>query len=156
MILHRAEPDQFAQSFGQPQRPHVHPRQWSPALQHPATTFTHACPVAFWRGVGLKERKWRRSMDILNLIIQLVSGAVGGNVAGNLSRNIDLGPLGNTVTGALGGGLGGYVLTGLLGLAAVRAGGLDIGTFISACLTGGVSGGVLTAILGLLRAQLPR
>lgn len=95
-------------------------------------------------------------MDILNLVIQLLSGAAGGNIAGNLSRTIDLGPLGNTITGAVGGGLGGYTLTGLLGLAAVRAGGLDIGTFISACLTGGVSGGILTAILGLIRARFAR
>jgi hypothetical protein len=54
------------------------------------------------------------------------------------------------------GAVGGYLLAGLLGLAAVRAGALDIGTFISAVLTGGVSGGVLTAILGLLRARFAR
>jgi hypothetical protein len=47
----------------------------------------------------------------------LLSGADGGNVAGNLSRNIDMGPLANTITGALGGGVGGYILTGLPGLA---------------------------------------
>jgi hypothetical protein len=95
-------------------------------------------------------------MDILNLVIQLLSGAAGGNIAGNLSRNIDLGPIGNTLTGAVGGSVDGYLLSGLLGLAAVRAGGLEIGTFISAVLTGGVSGGILTAILGLIRARLAR
>jgi hypothetical protein len=95
-------------------------------------------------------------MDILHLIVQLLSGAAGGNIAGNLSRSIDLGPVGNTLAGALGGSVGGYLLTGLLGLAVVRGGGLDIGTFVSACLTGGVSGGLLTAVLGLIRTRFAR
>lgn len=93
-------------------------------------------------------------MEILHLIIQLLAGAAGGNMAGNPRGTRDMGPA--AITGAVGGGVGGYILTGLLGLAAVRAGGLDLGTFISACLTGGVSGGILTAILGLIRARFAR
>ena len=41
---------------------------------------------------------------LINLIIQIISGAVGGNVAAGAAKNIDLGTLGNTIAGAIGGG----------------------------------------------------
>ncbi len=46
-------------------------------------------------------------MNIIALIIQLLSGAAGGNLAGKLIKKIDLGTLGNSIAGILGGGLGG-------------------------------------------------
>ena len=49
------------------------------------------------------------SAMLINLIIQVVGGAIGGNIAG-ASRNINLGGLGNTVSGAIGGGLGGQII----------------------------------------------
>ena len=80
-------------------------------------------------------------MDITSLIIQLISGAVGGNAA-NSAKDTGLGPLGNTIAGALGGGVGGQILNAVLGLGGTAAAsGLDIGTIISAFATGGVSGG---------------
>jgi len=57
--------------------------------------------------------------EYLPLIIQLVSGAVGGNVAGKLMKNLSLGTLWNSVSGILGGGLGGW----LLGMIGIDAGG---------------------------------
>ena len=42
---------------------------------------------------------------LINLIIQIISGAVGGNVAAGAAKNIDLGTLGNTLAGAIGGGV---------------------------------------------------
>jgi hypothetical protein len=97
-------------------------------------------------------------MDIINLLIQLLSGAVGGNVAGNLSREGGLGPPGNTLAGAVGGGIGGQILSALLGLATARtaAGGLDIAGFVSQLLVGGLSGGILTAIVNMIRAATTR
>ena len=44
-------------------------------------------------------------MDLTALIIQLVAGALGGNAAGNVSKELSLGPLGNSVAGAVGGGV---------------------------------------------------
>jgi hypothetical protein len=44
---------------------------------------------------------------LINLIIQIVSGAVGGNVVAGAAKNVDLGTLGNTIAGAIGGGVGG-------------------------------------------------
>ena len=43
---------------------------------------------------------------LINLLIQIVSGAIGGNVAAGAAKNIDLGTLGNTLAGAIGGGAG--------------------------------------------------
>jgi uncharacterized membrane protein YeaQ/YmgE (transglycosylase-associated protein family) len=92
--------------------------------------------------------------DIINLLIQLLSGAVGGNIAGGLSRTGGMGAPANTLAGVVGGGIGGQILTALLGLATARtaAGGLDIQGFVSQLLAGGISGGVLTGILNLIRA----
>jgi hypothetical protein len=98
------------------------------------------------------------SWDIINLLIQLLSGAVGGNVAGSLSERGGMGAPGNTLAGALGGGIGGQILAALLGLASARTagGGLDIPGFVSQLLAGGLSGGVLTAILNMIRAASTR
>jgi hypothetical protein len=65
------------------------------------------------------------------------AGALGGNATGNFSKNINLGPLGNTITGALGGGIGGQILNAILGLGGTAAAsGLDIGSIVSAFATG--------------------
>jgi hypothetical protein len=47
------------------------------------------------------------SETLINLIIQLVAGALGGNGAGNALKDLNLGPLGNTIAGAIGGVAGG-------------------------------------------------
>src|SRR5262245_8883555 len=47
------------------------------------------------------------AMNIVALIIQLISGAAGGNLVGALLKKLDLGTLGNSIAGILGGGLGG-------------------------------------------------
>ena len=47
------------------------------------------------------------SGTIINLIIQLIGGAIGGNGIGAAMKNVNLGPAGNTIAGALGGAAGG-------------------------------------------------
>ena len=37
------------------------------------------------------------------LIIQLISGAVGGNIAGAILKQFNLGPIGNSIAGLIGG-----------------------------------------------------
>jgi hypothetical protein len=58
-------------------------------------------------------------VDIMTLVIQAVSGLVGGNVAGQVNKANSLGPMVNSVLGAIGGVGGGQLLggalTGLLG-----------------------------------------
>ena len=51
---------------------------------------------------------------LLNLVIQLVAGAVGGNAAGAILKQFNLGPLGNSIAGIIGGGLGGQLLNMIL------------------------------------------
>jgi len=53
-------------------------------------------------------------MDLTNLLIQALSGAVGGNLGGLLNKAKSLGPLLNSVLGAVGGVGGGQVLGGPL------------------------------------------
>jgi uncharacterized membrane protein YeaQ/YmgE (transglycosylase-associated protein family) len=42
-------------------------------------------------------------MDLTAVLVQLISGAVGGNVAGLANKAKTLGPIVNTILGALGG-----------------------------------------------------
>jgi uncharacterized membrane protein YeaQ/YmgE (transglycosylase-associated protein family) len=80
------------------------------------------------------------NMDIVSLIVQLISGALGGNVAGALLKQFSLGPVGNSIVGIIGGGLGGQLL-GMVGagdVAAAGGAGLDIGSIMSNVAGGGV------------------
>jgi hypothetical protein len=49
-------------------------------------------------------------MDLTSLIIQLLAGVAGGNAAGRGIQNVDLGPVGNSIAGAIGGVGGGQLL----------------------------------------------
>lgn len=94
-------------------------------------------------------------MNLTSLIIQLISGAIGGNAVGAYSKDMSLGPLGNTIAGALGGGVGGQILSSVLGLGgAAAASGLDIGTIVSGFLTGGVSGGITALVIGFIKSKM--
>lgn len=96
-------------------------------------------------------------MDIVNLIISLVSGVVGGNVAGAAMPEKNLGALGNTIAGLIGGGAGSFILKALGIVAAASAapeggaGALDLSSILANIGISGVSGGVLTAIIALIK-----
>lgn len=92
--------------------------------------------------------------SLLPIIIQLVSGAIGGNVAGKTLKNLDLGTLGNSLAGIVGGGIGGQILTAVLGMSS--RGGLDIGSIITQVVGGGVGGGVLLAIVGVVKGMIKK
>lgn len=91
-------------------------------------------------------------MDITSLLIQLAAGAVGGNAAGAALKEKSLGTLGNTISGILGGGIGGQILSAVLGGGAAAAGsGLDIGAIIQQFAGGGIGGAVLMIVVGLIK-----
>ncbi len=94
------------------------------------------------------------SATLINLIIQLIAGAVGGNAAGATMKNVDLGALGNTIAGAIGGAGGGTLLTALLPMLQGTAGNVDIGAMVGQAVGGGVAGAVLTAIAGLVKNMM--
>ncbi|MBN9507685.1 MAG: hypothetical protein J0I21_01070 [Alphaproteobacteria bacterium] len=99
---------------------------------------------------------------IVGLIIQLISGAVGGNIAGALLKQFNLGTIGNTIAGLIGGAglaqiVGAFVTGGEMpaaGAPDAAAGGLDIGAIISQIIAGGAGGGVLMVIVGAIRQAL--
>ncbi len=92
---------------------------------------------------------------MLPLIIQLISGAVGGNVAGAVMKDQNLGTLGNSIAGIVGGGIGGQIL-GMIVPALAGGGGLDIGSIIGSIASGGVGGGVLLAIVGIVKSMMAK
>lgn len=95
-------------------------------------------------------------MDFVALLIQLVAGATGGNIAGSLLRRMSLGPIGNTIAGMVGGGIGNVMLNGVLGPGQVAAlAVLDPGAVIGEIAAAGVGGGVMMVLVGLLRQALP-
>ena len=93
---------------------------------------------------------------IVGLIIQLISGAVGGNIAGAALKQYDLGTLGNSIAGVIGGGVGAQIIGGLLGGGgeAAGAGGLDIGSIVGQIASGGVGGAILLVIVGLIKRAM--
>ena len=40
---------------------------------------------------------------LVPILVQLIGGGVGGNVIGNVIKQLNLGPVGNTIAGAIGG-----------------------------------------------------
>src|SRR5262249_50948766 len=96
---------------------------------------------------------------IIGLIVQLISGAVGGNVAGIALKQYDLGTIGNSIAGIIGGGIGAQIIGALVGGggdtgALAGSGGLDIGTLIAQIASGGGGGGVLMVIIGLVKQAM--
>lgn len=92
--------------------------------------------------------------SLLPIIIQLVSGAVGGNLAGKTFKNLDLGTLGNSLAGIVGGGLGGQILGAVLGMSG--GGGMDIGSILTQIVGGGVGGGVLLAVVNVVKGMMKK
>jgi len=104
-------------------------------------------------------------MDVVNLIISLISGLVGGNIAGSAMQDKSLGALGNSISGLIGGGTGGYILK-LLGLftsavttsavtgqpTPVDASHLDLTTILANIGGSGVGGAILTAIVAWIKS----
>lgn len=81
-------------------------------------------------------------MDLTAVLVQLISGAVGGNVAGLANKARSLGPLINTILGALG-GLGGGQLAGQAMGGGTAA---EVGT-------SAVVGALLPLIVGMLKKK---
>ena len=87
------------------------------------------------------------------ILINLIAGALGGVGAGKSSPNFDLGTVGNIVSGLVGGGVLGQIVTSLLPsiMAAAQSGDLSIGGIVSQAIAGGAGGAILTALVGALK-----
>jgi uncharacterized membrane protein YeaQ/YmgE (transglycosylase-associated protein family) len=99
---------------------------------------------------------------IVGVIISLVSGAVGGNIAGGVLDEHSLGPIGNSIAGIVGGGLGGQLLSALGGTRgagshrSAPAGGFDVGRLVGQVAGGGVGGAIVMIIVGLIKQAVVR
>ena len=84
------------------------------------------------------------------ILINLVAGALGGVGAGKSSPTFDLGTVGNIVSGLVGGGLLGQVVTLLLPsvVAAAESGNMSVSGIVSQAVAGGA---ILTAIIGAIK-----
>ena len=87
------------------------------------------------------------------ILINLVAGALGGVGAGKASPQFDLGMIGNIVSGLVGGGILGQIVTLILPsvVAAAQTGNLSPGGIISQAIAGGAGGAILTAIIGAIK-----
>jgi hypothetical protein len=92
-------------------------------------------------------------MFMEQILINLVAGALGGNAAGKSSPTFDLGTLGNTIAGLVGGGVLGQIITLIWPAvsASLQGGNLDVGSIITQVIGGGAGGAVLTAIIGAIK-----
>src|SRR5262245_33033880 len=97
-------------------------------------------------------------MNIISLLISLASGAAGGNIMGTLLKKMSLGPVGNSIAGILGGGLGATILNslGVGGGGAGGGGGTDLASIISSICGGGVGGGVVMAVVAAIKNAMAK
>jgi len=91
------------------------------------------------------------SATLMNLIIQIIGGAIGGNGAGASLKNLTLGPIGNTIAGAIGGGVGGQLLQLAIPILSGAGGHMDPAAMAGQLVGGGVAGGILTAVVGAVK-----
>ena len=87
------------------------------------------------------------------ILINLITGALGGVGAGKASPTFDLGTIGNIISGLVGGGVLGQIVTLALPsvVAAAQSGNLSIGGIVSQVIAGGAGGAILTAIIGAIK-----
>lgn len=88
--------------------------------------------------------------SLIGPLIGLATGALGGNIAGK-AMNSNMGTMGRSITGILGGGGLAFLaphIPGLGGLLGGAGGSMDPMALIGSVASGGIGGGILTAILG--------
>ena len=90
---------------------------------------------------------------MIQILINLIAGALGGVATGKASPNFDLGTIGNIISGLVGGGVLGRIVTLALPsiVAAAETGHLSVGGVISQLIVGGAGGAILTAIIGAIK-----
>ncbi len=86
-----------------------------------------------------------------DLIVQVIAGALGGTGAGAALKDLSMGKAGDAITGAIGGGVVGQILSAGLGAGAADVGGMDVASLVRDIVGGGVGGAVVMAIIGALR-----
>jgi hypothetical protein len=89
-------------------------------------------------------------MSALGLVVELVAGAIGGNGIASAVKTLNLGTLGNSIVGAIGGAAGTSFLS-IVVPALENVGHVDASAIAGQAVSGGVLGAVLTAIVAAIR-----
>lgn len=92
---------------------------------------------------------------MVGLLISLASGAIGGNLVGMIAKNLNLGVLGNSIAGIVGGGAGSQILS-MLGAGGAEGADVALSGIIGQIAGGGVGGGVLMAIVGVVKGAMSK
>lgn len=96
-------------------------------------------------------------MSYLPIILQIVSGAVAANALGAAVKSLNLGPVGNSIAGIIGGFLGGQLLASIDGVAAAHgAGGLNAGAIFGSIAGGAAGGGLLTTLVAYAKIMFAK
>jgi uncharacterized membrane protein YeaQ/YmgE (transglycosylase-associated protein family) len=97
-------------------------------------------------------------MNVMGIVTDLIAGGVGGNIAAAVLKKLDLGPVGNTIAGIVGGVGGGQLLSMLTsgGAAAASGGGMDMSSILGNVAGGGVGGAIVMAIVGAIKTQMSK
>jgi uncharacterized membrane protein YeaQ/YmgE (transglycosylase-associated protein family) len=82
---------------------------------------------------------------VTQLIVDLISGGIDGNIAGALLKKFSLGPVGNTIGGLIGGGVGKEIVSAM-GMLPGGGGGMVVDIGGSA-----VGGATPMAIVGAIK-----
>jgi hypothetical protein len=92
-------------------------------------------------------------IDVEQILTNAIAGALGGVGAGKASPTFDLGMIGNVISGLVGGGLLGQIVTLLLPtvVAAAQSGNLSVSGIVSQAIAGGAGGAILTAVIGAIK-----
>ncbi|MBS0634946.1 MAG: hypothetical protein JSR37_05755 [Verrucomicrobia bacterium] len=100
-------------------------------------------------------------MDIVSLLTTLVGGAIGGNVAGPATQDKNLGVLGNTIAGLVGGAAGTYIMQAMGVISALSSGStteavntlasMDWNSILAHLGVSAGSGAVVTAIIAYVK-----
>src|SRR5258706_5938280 len=87
------------------------------------------------------------------ILINLVAGALGGVGVGKSSPTLDLGMVGNIISGLIGGGVLGQIVNLLLPAitAAAQSGNLSVPGIISQVIAGRAGRALLTGIIGAIK-----
>jgi len=94
-------------------------------------------------------------MNILPTLVQIISGAAGGNLVGSGFEKLNLGPIGNSLAGLVGGGIFGQLLQSLIGMGGAEAGS-DMQIFLTSVAGGASGGAIMTALVGWVKGLLTR
>ena len=96
-------------------------------------------------------------MDPLLLVVQVLGGSSGGHLAASMLKSLNLGAVGNLLSGMIGGFLGGNVVNSALGVTkSVAATGVDPGVVLSQLVGSGIGGGLMMILVGMIRQVFSR